>query len=71
MAYITGETTTDYFEILCEDCNGQTENRYLGGDSGVPRIEVKCKKCGTTHKWKLNARYWRGLPDKVEKNETE
>jgi hypothetical protein len=56
MAYITGETTTDYFEIVCEDCNGQTENRYLGGAS---------------HKWKLNARYWRGLPDKVETNETE
>lgn len=68
MAYITGETTTDYFEIFCEDCNEQTENRYLGGDSGVPRIEAKCKNCGTTHKWKLNARYWSGLPYKVEKN---
>jgi hypothetical protein len=62
MAQITGKVTTDYFAIFCEACGEQTENTYLGGDPTVPHFEATCKKCNTTHKWKLSLAHWTGLP---------
>ncbi len=66
---IRGETHVDYFELLCEKCDEQTTNEYLGGETlGVPHFEATCKKCGGSAKLKFNAAHWKGLPYKLDKD---
>jgi len=61
MLRIKGETRMEYFQVLCEDCGGWvrlTNARWVGG---VPEVEAKCSKCGTSGNFKLHPPSWMDL----------
>lgn len=61
---IKGETSADYFVLLCAKCNVPTLNEYLGKDPIMPYFKSKCPKCGSTFRYKMENLKWEGLPDK-------
>lgn len=57
-------STGDYFTILCEKCNTETRNEYLGYDVSAPCFKASCRTCGISKIWKLSGSAWSGLPPK-------
>ncbi len=59
---IRGEDKGDYFSIVCEKCNQNTINEYLGWDPAFPHFRASCENCGESGTWKLTGGIWTGLP---------
>ena len=64
--FIRGEIRSDYFQIVCNQCNKIAYCEYLGWDPAVPHFRATCKKCSTVREYKFGGPYWKGLPSKPD-----
>ncbi len=55
-----------YLAIHCDDCDGYTQNEYLGWGEATgntqPTLKVSCKPCGKSQTLQLDAGKWKNLP---------
>lgn len=43
----------DYLHVVCVNCRESCELDYKGRDPSMVLIEITCKNCGSSGKWKL------------------
>ena len=59
---IVGETSIDYFRVLCEKCGSQVRMEYLGWDPAMPHFKATCPTCEESAEFKVHVGEWKGLP---------
>ncbi|MFN2399129.1 MAG: hypothetical protein ABR543_10900 [Gemmatimonadaceae bacterium] len=62
MFTVSGKGHDEYFNIICDKCNGLVQVKSSGWHGGVPEVEMTCTTCKTRAQFKVPLKQWIGEP---------